>query len=172
MEEQHAATTEIARSVAESASAARNVSSKITNVSRDATGVDSRAAEVRSAIASVSANLMNLQSVLVKVVRTSTDEADRRRWTRFKCNLPAQITISGREKIAANLVDLSEGGAWLHCDPDMQIGDAGSIVIQGFQPALSFAVRSRESDALHVEFEPNNAFSDWFARQFGERTAA
>jgi methyl-accepting chemotaxis protein len=75
MEEQHAATTEISRSVAESASAAKAVSSKITLVSRDASSVDTRAGEVRSAITGVSSSLSSLQSVLVKVIRTTTDDA-------------------------------------------------------------------------------------------------
>jgi len=170
MEEQHAATTEIARSVADSASAARNVSAKIVNVSRDATGVDGRAAEVRCAIAGVSSNLTTLQSVLVKVVRTSTDDANRRRWPRVNCSLSAQITISGRGKINAHLIDISEGGAWLKCEPDMEIGDEGSIVIEGLQQ--SFTVRSREVDALHVEFDDSEVFAQWFRREFGRIAAA
>jgi methyl-accepting chemotaxis protein len=172
MEEQHAATAEIARSVAESASAARNVSAKIVNVSRDATGVDGRAAEVRGAIAGVSTNLQNLQSVLVSVVRTSTDDADRRRWPRVKCNLFAEITVSGRETIKANLIDLSEGGAWLKCEPDIQIGERGSIVIEGLQQMLPFTVRGREVDAMHVEFDSCEVFADWFRHTFAKAAAA
>jgi methyl-accepting chemotaxis protein len=75
MEEQHAATTEISRSVAESASAAKEVSAKIANVSRDANSVDTRAREVRGAITAVSSSLSSLQSVLVKVIRTTTEDA-------------------------------------------------------------------------------------------------
>jgi methyl-accepting chemotaxis protein len=172
MEEQHAATSEIARSVTESASAAREVSSKIAHVSRDATGVNNRAAEVRGAITSVSTNLANLQSVLVKVVRTSTDDANRRRWPRFKCNLPARITLDDRRNIIAVLVDVSEGGAWLKCEPDMEVGDAGMIIIQGLSQTLSFSVRSRESEALHVEFEESKSFADWVRDHFGAKDAA
>jgi methyl-accepting chemotaxis protein len=76
MEEQHAATNEISRSVAEAASAAKEVSSKIVNVSRDANSVDTRAGEVRSAITGVSSSLSSLRSVLVKVIRAATDDAD------------------------------------------------------------------------------------------------
>jgi methyl-accepting chemotaxis protein len=75
MEEQHAATTEISRSVADSAAAAKEVSAKIVNVSRDANSVDTRAGEVRGAITGVSSNLSSLQSVLVKVVRTTAADA-------------------------------------------------------------------------------------------------
>ena len=172
MEEQHAATSEIARSVAELASAARNVSAKISNVSRDATSVDGRAAEVRGAIASVSTSLATLQSVLVRVVRTSTDDADRRRWPRIRCNLPAQITISGRGKVMANLIDISEGGAWLNCEPEMEVADTGTIAIQGLQQAVAFTVRGREADSLRVEFEDNEMFVAWFKREIAQRAAA
>ena len=75
MEQQHAATNGISRSVAESASAAKEVSSKIANVSHHAHSVDTRASEVRSAITGVSSSLSSLQSVLVKVIRTTTEDA-------------------------------------------------------------------------------------------------
>jgi methyl-accepting chemotaxis protein len=172
MEEQHAATTEIARSVAESASAARDVSMKIGNVSRDATGVDSQAAAVRGAIASVSSNLTTLQSVLIKVVRTSTGDADRRRWPRVKCDLPTQITVSGLGKIEANLMDMAEGGAWLKCDSDMQIGDKGSMLVEGLRETLLFTVKSRETEGLHVEFDGSEVFTEWFRRTFSMVAAA
>ena len=92
MEEQHAATTEISRSVAESAAAAKQVSAKISLVSRDANSVDARATEVRGAIAGVSSNLSSLQSVLVGVIRTITDDADRPQGPRYKADLPIRAT--------------------------------------------------------------------------------
>ena len=75
MEQQDAATREIARSISESASAAKNVSVKIGNVSRDANSVNERAAEVRQAIAGMAANLESLRSVVVRTVRESTAAA-------------------------------------------------------------------------------------------------
>ena len=70
-----AATREIARSISESASAAKEVSAKIANVSRDAASVNERAAEVRQAIAGMAANLESLRSVVVRTVRDSTAAA-------------------------------------------------------------------------------------------------
>jgi methyl-accepting chemotaxis protein len=75
MEEQDAATREIARSILQSASAAKEVSIKIGNVSRDAGAVNERAAEVRQAIAGMAANLELLRSVVVCTVRDSTAAA-------------------------------------------------------------------------------------------------
>ena len=153
MEEQHAATAEISRSVAASAAAAKEVSAKIGNVSRDASSVDGGATEVRNAIAKVSSSLSSLRSVLVKVVRTSTEEANRRRWPRFKTSLPIAVTCRGRKQPNATLTDISEGGAWIRGVPDLEIGDIGVMTIEGFAPDLPFAVRSLSPEAIHVEFD-------------------
>jgi methyl-accepting chemotaxis protein len=102
MEEQHAATTEISRSVAESAAAAKQVSAKISLVSRDANSVDARATEVRSAIVGVSSNLSSLQSVLVGVIRTITDDADRPQGPRYKADLPIRVTGPAGKQLQAS----------------------------------------------------------------------
>jgi hypothetical protein len=57
--------------------AAQEVSSKIAYVSRDAKAVNDCAEGVQKAIAGVSSNISNLRSVLISVVRTSTEEVDR-----------------------------------------------------------------------------------------------
>jgi len=173
MEEQHAATTEISRSVADSAAAAKEVSAKIVNVSRDANSVDARASEVRSAITGVSSNLSSLQSVLVKVVRTTAVDADRRQSRRFRSNLSIRVN-GGRGDLQATLIDISEGGAWMRCQPDLGIGEAGSMTIAGFDHDLPYTVRGREADAMHVEFEPGvhrEAYRAWFRRMFDKAAA-
>jgi methyl-accepting chemotaxis protein len=77
IQQQGMATNEIARNVTEAATAAQEVSSKIAYVSRDARAVNDCAEGVQKAIAGVSSNISNLRSVLISVVRTSTEEADR-----------------------------------------------------------------------------------------------
>jgi methyl-accepting chemotaxis protein len=174
MEEQHAATTEISRSVADSAAAAKEVSAKIVNVSRDAKSVDTRAGEVRSAITGVSSNLSSLQSVLVKVVRTTAADADRRQWQRFKSNLSIRVTGRGRGDMQAKLVDISAGGAWIRCEPGPSIGESGAMTIAGFDRELPYTVRGREADAIHVEFDPGvhvEAYRAWFRRTFDKAAA-
>lgn len=77
IQQQGAATGEIARNVANAATAAQEVSSKIAYVSRDARAVNDCAGGVQKAIAGVSSNISNLRTVLISVVRTSTEEAGR-----------------------------------------------------------------------------------------------
>jgi methyl-accepting chemotaxis protein len=169
MEEQHAATSEISRSVTESALAAKEVSSKIVLVSRDADSVDARSTDVRSAIAGVSTNLSSLKSVLIKVIRTTTEDADRRQWPRHKADLPIRVTGRDGREVQANLVNISVGGAWIRCNPDMTTGEAASMTIQGYDQALPFTVRGRETDSLRVEFDLSHqeqAYQKWFAGRF------
>jgi methyl-accepting chemotaxis protein len=174
MEQQHAVTAEISRSVAASAAAAQQVSAKICNVSRDANSVDGRANEVRGAIGHVSSNLSSLQAILVKVVRTSTEEADRRRWPRVKCELPIKVTCRGRLQTNAMLADISEGGAWVKGVPELDIGETGSMSIQGCDLHLPFTVRSQSPEAIHVEFDlgqRREAYARWFDATLRKRAA-
>jgi len=77
IQQQGTATNEIAHNVTKAATAAQEVSSKIAYVSRDARAVNDCADGVQKAIVGVSSNISNLRTVLISVVRTSTEEADR-----------------------------------------------------------------------------------------------
>ncbi|UFZ03021.1 methyl-accepting chemotaxis protein [Bradyrhizobium ontarionense] len=174
MEEQHAATQEISRSVAASASAARDVSSKIGNVGKDAGMVNDRAAEVRSAIGNVASSLSALRATLVKVVRTTTTEADRRRSPRIRTSLPIKVIDARKGAVKADLVDLSEGGAWFRFDPEPGIGDRGVLQFDGFDGDIPYQVRAREKDAVHVAFElgdKRESFAAWFRSSFARQAA-
>jgi methyl-accepting chemotaxis protein len=174
MEEQHAATAEIGRSVAASAAAAQQVSVKMANVGRDAGAVDDRAAQVRTAIGSVAASLSSLRSTLVKVVRTTTTEANRRQWPRIKANRPVTMTSPGIGRLSAMLVDISEGGAWIRVQHGFEIGASGTMHIDGFEHDLPFTVRAREQGALHVEFDLGRhrlAYQTWFGTHFDQQAA-
>jgi methyl-accepting chemotaxis protein len=78
VEQQHAATQEIARSVEQSAQSNRDVSSKIANVSRDAVELSTRATEVQETITGAADSVAALRSILVKVVRSSSQDTNRR----------------------------------------------------------------------------------------------
>jgi methyl-accepting chemotaxis protein len=176
MEEQDAATREIARSISESALAAKEVSSKIAYVSRGADSVNERAAEVRRAISSVSSNLTSLKSVLVRTVRESTSDVDRRQTKRYRTDVEIIVENDKQKSLVAKLVDISGGGAWIRCSPEMPIGEAGTMRIQGFPAALPFRVRDRDSEAIHVAFEfdaqRRDVFAKWLSGNLAGRPAA
>ena len=174
MEQQHAATSEISRSVAASAAAAQEVSAKITNVGRDAASVDDRATEVRTAIGNVASNLSSLRSVLVKVVRTTTIEANRRQSMRYKASGPVRMTGPGMDRLQSTLVDISEGGAWVRVNQKLNSGTIGKIQLDGFAWELPFTVRARENDALHIEFNLGQHrldYQKWFETNYSKKAA-
>ena len=108
--------------------------------------------DVKSSITSVSSNLSELRSVLARVVRSSTEEADRRDQRRYPLDLPASVGLNGKS-FAARLVDISEAGAgWIKGTPGIQVRTPGTIQIEGFAKALPFVIRFQEANGLHLEF--------------------
>ncbi|MGA7803587.1 methyl-accepting chemotaxis protein [Bradyrhizobium sp.] len=148
--QQNEATNQIARNVTSSATAVQQVSSKIAHVSRDADAVSDRAAGVREAISAVASNVSDLKELLVRVVRTSADEADRRDERRHRADLPAQIV--GRGQSSARIIDISEGGAFVAGKLDLVVGETGLIAIQGLAEPVPFEVCGRKDNGLHVKF--------------------
>ncbi|MCA3262972.1 MAG: HAMP domain-containing protein [Telmatospirillum sp.] len=166
MEEQGAATQEIARNVGQTAEASREVAAKIARVSAQAGSVETSAADVRAAVASVTDEIASLRDTLVRVVRTSTIEADRRGYPRYAIAAGVEVSDGSGKRIEATLVDSSEHGACLRTDAKIRVGGQGTMRLEGLSSALRFVVRETEADKLHVEFEPvEQAYVDWFARK-------
>ena len=176
MEEQDAATREIARSISESAAAAREVSEKIAYVSRDAASVNERAVSMRQSISSVASNLVSLKSVLVRTVRSSTTEVNRRTSQRYPTDVTVSVTDSQQKVHTTTLVDISEGGAWIRCAPQISIGQQALLRVSGLKAVLPFVVRSLDGGAAHVAFSLNTdqteELREWISRNVAESAAA
>jgi methyl-accepting chemotaxis protein len=166
MEEQGAATQEIARNVGQTAEASREVSTKIQNVSREADSVGNSATEVRAAIASVTKNVEGLRQILVRVVRTSTQDANRRKFPRFAIQAGVDVHDASGARVEGTLVDASEGGAHVRTAHAMRNGERGTLRFDGLAQALAFAVRERVGDQIHLEFDkPPADYAPWLARR-------
>ena len=103
-EQQTTATGNIARNVAEAAGAIRAVADQIEAVSTEARSTDAAVGEMRTLAGDVGKRIDELRTVMVRIVRTSSDEADRRSdtraalmrrrpwwWTARTCRRPASI---------------------------------------------------------------------------------
>lgn len=171
IEQQGAATQEIANNVSETASAAREVSQKIQNVSAGAEQVDGRARSVRASIGDVTEKIAGLREILVRVVRTSTEDANRRMARRYPVTVPSEILDSRGERRHGDVLDVSETGAQIRCSPEIRPGETGSLRLQGIAAALPFVVRAKGVDRLHVELQLTGASKDsylqWLNSQIG-----
>lgn len=165
MEQQEAVTQEIARNVAQTAEASREVSSRIQNVSQSARMVGDHAVEVREAVNDITGNIADLRHVLVKVVRTSTEDANRRMSARYALKVQCNVRTSGGV-ISAETLDLSESGANLRCSQPLSIGMHAALEFPGMSSPIPFAVRETRGDRANVEFQYNEAlgvaFKNWF----------
>ncbi len=121
VEKQAAATIGIAFNVAETASAANDMSGRVTEVSAEAEQTEEYARSVRENASALEVAMAELRHAVIKVVRTSADEVNRRDSPRYPVDLPCRLSAAGVVQ-AARLIDLSETGA--------QICDAPSLALE------------------------------------------
>jgi methyl-accepting chemotaxis protein len=159
VEQQGAATAEIARNVALTATAANEMAGRIAEVSVEADGTDRQAAEVESHTTTLAGAVGDLRRAVVRAVRTSTAEADRRSSARLAVDLACQVRDGGRGEQAARVIDLSDGGASIADGPAMTPGSSGSLVLERTGSAIPFTVRHVDNGVLHVAFRLDEAAS-------------
>ncbi|MDQ2103050.1 methyl-accepting chemotaxis protein [Azospirillum isscasi] len=152
MEEQGAATQEISRNVNQTADAAREVSHRIAEVSGEAKVTGDRAADVRVFADEVSGSIDDLRNILVRVVRTSMSEVDRRRETRYAVELPVRADTPTGSR-TCRLQNLSSSGAALQVWDGAMAGTRGTLHIEGIGVPLPFSVVSVDAHNCHVHFE-------------------
>jgi len=156
VEQQSAATQEIARNVAETTSGTREVAERINYVSREAAANRGQAAEVGRMSVAVAESIDDLRLTLVRAVRTSTREVDRRRWPRFRVNLTGRARFtdgaSGDQQVTVH--NLSEGGACLADAPELAPGTRGTLTVTRFDADLPFRVTAwhKKGRLLSLEF--------------------
>jgi methyl-accepting chemotaxis protein len=156
VEQQGAATAEIARNVAESAGAADEMTARTTEVSTEAGETGRRAAEVSESSTGLNDAMDDLRRSVIRVVRTSTAEVDRRRERRYSNDLVCHLLIAGHSS-PAHVADLSDHGAFVRDAPSVPIGTRGTLKINGVDFALPFHVRAVEDSGLRLEFELDEA---------------
>ena len=174
VEQQGASTAEIARNVAGTADAANQVTSRITDVSNETTGVRQLAVEVRDNIVALDQAVEELRHSVIRAVRSSTSDVDRRREQRYRVDLTARLSVGGVEH-AGRVGDLSAGGAFLHGVVALPVGTRGTLRLDGVGAALGCEIRAADQDGVHVAFaaeEAARAALEPVLRQAAQRRAA
>jgi methyl-accepting chemotaxis protein len=157
VEEQGAATAEIARNVSETAVAANAMTSRITEVSAEADRTGRHAAEVHDGTSGLTEAIKVLRHSVIRIVRASTAEVDRRGALRVQVDLGCRLDIAGQATHAARIVDLSESGASVRGGPAMETGDHGTVSLDGYGLGLTFTVRATEGETRHLDFALDGA---------------
>lgn len=152
VEEQSAATAEIARNVTDTAAAANLMTDRIGEVSTEAEQTGRHAAEVHDNVTGLATAVGELRHSVIRSVRTSTAEVDRRESQRYPIDLACQLTIGGSVH-SARVCDLSAGGAAVSGAASVPAGARGAMTIEGHNTPLSFVAKDHVDGVLHVAFE-------------------
>ncbi len=152
VDQQNHETRLIAETVSETARAAESVAGDIGMVAQQADGTGDAAQEMRGISDTVAESIHALRQVLIRVVRTSTDEVNRRRAERFDLDSKARIRCADRN-IEVKLRNMSVGGALVVGALPQTSCTQGEIEVDGLSKILPFTVVGRDSAGLHVTFE-------------------
>jgi methyl-accepting chemotaxis protein len=175
VEEQTAATAEIARNVTETADAAREVSRRIAEVSDEAGRTGARADEVHGTAAEVTLAVAALRQAIVHVVRTSTDDVDRRGSKRFEIEGSCRVSIRSGEKMDAHWRNISLEGAMLNGANTLAVGATGILISPQFGE-IAFSVVRIGENSQHLRFADDPAvtrrIAGWLAQQDSPRQVA
>jgi methyl-accepting chemotaxis protein len=175
VEQQGAATAEIARSVGSTASAAGEMTGRTGEVSAEAEQTGHDADAVHENAEGLAAAVSELRGTVVRVVRSSTSEVDRRRATRHPTELRCSIAVAGAAAVSARLVNLSAGGGRVQDGPELPPGTRGTLMVDGLGFPLPFSVRAAEGSGLSLAFQVDAAAAERvgaFAARAAARAAA
>jgi methyl-accepting chemotaxis protein len=138
MEQQTVATTEIARAVSAAAGAVQDVEERMKGVAEESRSGAEAAAGMAGAANDAQGAVAELRGALVRIVRTSTEEVDRRMFARHPVNRSATLRLAGGAPRDVRVVDLSEGGAGIELPSgEARQGQEGSLRLDG----VDFPVR-------------------------------
>jgi methyl-accepting chemotaxis protein len=159
MEEQGAATAEIARSVNETAQAAGMLNDRIVHLSSEARATGQGASEVGDGATRLAASMADLKLSLVRVVRSSTGEVDRRVYRRHDVVMGCQFTLNRSGTHTGRTTDISEGGARIEGADGAQPDETGILTLDGVALQIPILVRAVHGNTVRLIFalEPDMA---------------
>lgn len=170
MEKQNAVTEEISRTVQESTQAAQEVATQIVKVSNEAVETGRRAGEIRDGSEDISRKVGGLRATLVRVVRNSTAEVDRRISERVEIERSGTLELAGRS-YPVTTRNLSEGGAFLIGELPLLSSNAPAVLVIGTY-RLSGTVRRQDEMGTGIQFELAEETREIVKRLLGARQAA
>jgi hypothetical protein len=133
------------------------MTSRTNEVSTEAVGTGRLAADVRDNIIALNQVVEELRHSVIRTVRTSTTDVDRRQTPRRAVDLAARLGVAGQGEHVVRISDLSEGGAQVRNAPVLPVGTRGTLHIDGLNVALPWVARATVGADLHLAFAADNA---------------
>ena len=144
-------TAEIARNVTETAAAANEVTSRTHEVTAAAGRAGRQSEEVRENSAALEGAVHAMHHMVIRLVRTSATEIDRRRCRRRLCFVEATVATSGNTD-NARLHDISERGCYavgaLHLSPGQDV----VVAVPHFGARADGNVIESSENGAHIAF--------------------
>ena len=156
VEAQATATTAIAQNIAETAAAANEVVAHAAGVSTEAEETGQRAIEVCNDASGLNTSVADLRHAVIRVLRTSTTELERRSAVRYDVDMPCRVEFPGVAACPARVTDISAGGASVRGGPQVPDGTHGMLHLLDAGLALPCSVRSRDENMLHLMFSADD----------------
>ena len=149
---QGAATAEIARNVAKTASAVNEMNERNSEVSVAAREAKARAADVMDHTMVLFTAVQEVQESMVRNVRTSSDHANRRVFARYPTDLGCEVVTKEGGTVTGRITDISEGGARLSGVGQIPLDATGTVRIESVPVPLSFVVRGHAKEDVRIMF--------------------
>jgi hypothetical protein len=93
-----------------------------------------------------------LKQQVIRTVRQSAAEVDRRASRRIFVGMQATVHIGHQPALATRVIDLSDGGARLETVEPLAAGTTGTLTIAGFASPLDFVVLGANGNDTRVRF--------------------
>ena len=151
VEEQGTATTEIARSIGETATAAAGMSERSAEVSVEAENTGTRAGQFLNETVALNEAVNALRDVVLQVIRGSSGGSDRRNHRRRPCLVEARLLHRGQAGTIV-LQDISESGCAGETPERYQEGDQVELALERFGIRLQGSVIYGTKDGVGIGF--------------------
>lgn len=153
VEEQSSSTQMIARRMADAAEATRLMNAQTSDVRVAAKQSDKQADSVRSTLKNLESAVGDLRQAVIRVVRTSTKEVDRRASARTPMNLSCRFGIDDGRSVEVDVIDLSLTGALIASREPLMMGIGGELALPGVSVKCRIA-KSRGDGRYVVSLAP------------------
>ena len=126
-------------------------------MSHEAQATGRHAADVHESSVALSAVVGELKQGVVRVVRTSTGEVERRKAVRYPADMPARLRVADGTVHAVRVVDLSLDGAGIADAPTLAVQARATLELGTMGLSLPTIVRGGSGGRLNVAFAPDAA---------------